>query len=213
MRSLNYVPSRRTLSLVGVVVGVLVVAVLGLLVWMYMDTQDRLDNSEQNTAALSSQLKELGVDPVVDVDTDDEPIAPAKPGPKGDRGEPGSPGTDGQDGDDGKSGRNGRDGIGRRGPAGPPGSDGADGQDGVGVSGADGTDGADGADGTDGKDGGPGPKGEQGDPGKNGNDGKDGRGIQTMTCDPESEQYVVTYTDGTSEPVQGSDCVADLLDP
>jgi len=34
-----------------------------------------------------------------------------------------------------------------------------------------------------------------------------------MTCDPESEQYVVTYTDGTSEPIQGSDCIADLLDP
>lgn len=96
-----------------------------------------------------------------------------------------------------------------------------------GQDGTNGTDGSDGADGADGKTGprGPGcveelgldqcrgpagPKGEDSTvPGPAGQDGAPGRGVATMTCDPESQTFVVTYTDGTSEPVAGSDCVAD----
>lgn len=101
-----------------------------------------------------------------------------------------------------------------------------------GPSGADGADGV-GQDGTDGQDGAQGPPpsveqvaaavasyctdgacaGPAGTDGTDGADGTNGRGIRFVTCDPDTEQFVVTFTDDTVQSVDGSDCVAALLDP
>lgn len=90
--------------------------------------------------------------------------------------------------------------------ANPP-SDGAPGQPGT-----DGTDStAPGPQGPVGGQGDQGPAGGDGQPGADGKDGStgaDGRGIASVTCDQDTEQFVVTYTDGATQPVEGSDCVA-----
>lgn len=98
----------------------------------------------------------------------------------------------------------------------PPGDDGRDG-----------TTGPAGGDGKDGKDATPemvdaaverycsvrgeciGPRGADGPTGPAGTDGAAGRGIASMSCDAETQMFVVTYTDGTSEAIVGSDCIAD----
>lgn len=96
---------------------------------------------------------------------------------------PPAPGRDGNDGAEGTKGEAGPQGPrGETGPQGPAGVDGAPGQPG-----ADGSDGADGIDGA------------PGDP---------GRGIASMSCDTDTQMFVVTYTDGTSQSIEGSDCVA-----
>lgn len=122
------------------------------------------------------------------------------------------------------------------GPAGEAGEAGADGRDGKdGLAGASGKDGKDGraitaakldgctlvvdfSDGTsrsmgpicgpEGVAGPPGPTGEPGEPGGVGPPGEPGRGVSSIACDVASEQLLVTYTDGSTEAVAGSDCVA-----
>lgn len=56
-----------------------------------------------------------------------------------------------------------------------------------------------------------GPKGEPGGQGPAGTDGAAGRGIASLTCDQSTQQLVVTYTDGTVQPIEGSDCVVDVI--
>ena len=58
-----------------------------------------------------------------------------------------------------------------------------------------------GAPGHDGEDGAPGRNGEDGEDGNHGTDGKDGRGIKSVTTDA-AGNFVVKYTDGTSETVK-----------
>ena len=48
--------------------------------------------------------------------------------------------------------------------------------------------------------------GTDGTNGTNGTDGNDGRGIASMSCNDEG-QFVVTYTDGESQVIDGSSCV------
>lgn len=112
-----------------------------------------------------------------------------------------------------RSGRDGQDGA-----VGPAGQAGVEGKDGRGVASAalDGcelvltyTDGASrrlgpicGADGAKGD---PGPAGPAGPPGE---PGGPGRGVTAVSCDAATEAFVVTYTDGTTQAVEGSDCVA-----
>ncbi len=114
---------------------------------------------------------------------------PGAAGPAGPVGPVGAAGRDGRDGVNGRNGRDGRDGR--------PGADGASGTDGL--------------DGTAGESGPTGPAGPQGPPGVDGKDGRDGvdgedgRGIDRTDCI--DGQWVVTYTDGTTQPVSGSSCV------
>lgn len=53
-----------------------------------------------------------------------------------------------------------------------------------------------------------GPEGPEGPAGAAGADGLPGRGVTSVTCDQTTEEFVVTYSDGTTQPVTGSDCVA-----
>ncbi|WP_218044411.1 collagen-like protein [Paramicrobacterium chengjingii] len=48
-----------------------------------------------------------------------------------------------------------------------------------------------------------GPVGPKGDTGSAGSDGKDGRGITTITCDTETLDWIITYTDDTTTTVDG----------
>ncbi|WP_210651355.1 collagen-like protein [Nocardioides sp. SYSU D00065] len=122
-----------------------------------------------------------------------EQVYAANPPPPGEDGDDGSNGTDGKTGDRGPSCVE-ELGLERcRGPQGPAGADGTPGPAGV--------DGAPGA---------PGPAGEKGDPGP---PGDPGRGIAVLSCDPETQMFIVTYTDGTTEPIVGSDCIADGVLP
>jgi hypothetical protein len=131
----------------------------------------------------------------------------------------GPPGSDGQDGLDGADGSNGQDGrtvrgprgfIGPVGPNGAPGSDGQDGSDGASVVGPPGPAGPPGATGETGS---KGDTGAAGSDGKDGADGEPGRGVRSVDCDPDTQQFVVTFSDDTTQVVDGSDCVASLLDP
>lgn len=141
--------------------------------------EQKLAEQEAAAAVLAEQLRQLGQQPAVEPE---DPPAPGQiipiPGPKGDRGESCIE------------------------EIGYPRCRGAAGDDG-----SSGTPGAAGQDGTDGA---PGPKGDKGDTGERGPEGpagpagSDGRGIQSVTC--EGGQFVVTYTDGTSQPVAGSSC-------
>jgi len=107
------------------------------------------------------------------------------------------------------------------GPSGAAGTNGTDGTDGRGIASAaldgcelvltftDGTTrrlgpicGPKGEPGAEGATGPEGPEGPAGPP------GPEGRGVTAVDCDPVTEQFVVTYTDGTQQPVAGSDCIA-----
>lgn len=138
---------------------------------------DRLDREEAALTALAEQLRQLGEQPVV------EPTDPPDPGQ--------IVVVPGPKGDRGESC------IEEIGYPRCRGAEGAEGSDG-----AAGLDGADGAPGPKGDTGERGPQGEQGPAGPA---GADGRGIQSVTC--EGGQFVVTYTDGTTQTVAGSSCV------
>ena len=167
-----------------------------------------------------------GAQAVVD-QTDVEPAQ----GPRGEQGPPGPQGIQGPEGDQGPRGFTGDEGprgfrgpigavgrtgdVGAPGPVGEPGSDGADGSDGLnGQDGATGPAGPKGEKGDKGDKGDPGAPGADGAPGANGADGAtgpagpEGRGISSVGCDPETEQFVITYTDGSTQLVEGSDCIA-----
>lgn len=182
---------------------------------------DDRDAARQEAGVIAGQSQQLAAcvkDPATDDcvkkaeeveqtidEADVTPIA-GPPGPPGADGQDGTDGLDGFDGEQGPRGPRGPRGfIGPVGPSGVPGEVGADGQSGPqGPAGPTGEPGARGADGE------PGAAGEAGQAGPPGQDGAPGRGIRSVSCDPESERFVVTYTDGTSEPVEGSDCVAGL---
>lgn len=115
---------------------------------------------------------------------------------------PFDPPQDGQDGVDGVDGKPGEKGD--KGDKGDPGDPGTDGEPG-----ADATappapqDGQDGAPGTPGQDGAPGAPGE---PGAAGAPGADGRGVADMQCSIQPDGngvWVVTYTDGSTDPDAG----------
>lgn len=188
------------------------------------------DAARQDADAVAGRSQQL-VECVRDVTTDDcraeaddveetiDDVKAGDPGPAGDDGADGQAGTDGDDGaagDDGQNGVDGQDGargprgqqgfIGPVGPDGPPGRDGDDG--------ASGQDGAQGPAGQAGDPGPRGPAGEPGAPGAAGQDGTPGRGVESVSCDPGTERFVVHFTDGTAQPVEGSDCVANtIVDP
>jgi hypothetical protein len=90
--------------------------------------------------------------------------------------------------------------IGPRGPEGPQGDMGLPGA--MGPAGPAGPAGAPGAPGADGAPGEPGPPGPQGEPGPPGADGAPGRGIASISCD-ESGDWVVAFTDGTQQNIDG----------
>lgn len=115
--------------------------------------------------------------------------------------------------------------IPKPGPTGPSGPEGAQGNDAPEITSAQILDGVtsycvarpggscDGQSGPVGPTGPPGAEGSPGAPGDAGPTGKPGRGIESTSCDEDSEKLVVHYTDGDSEQVAGSDCVADILPP
>lgn len=185
------------------------------------------DAAREDADAVAGRSQQL-VECVRDVTTDDcraeaddveetiDDVKAGDPGPAGDDGADGQAGVDGVDGDDGQDGIDGQDGA--RGPRGPQGFIGPVGPDGPpGRDGDDGATGQDGAQGPAGQTGDPGPRGPAGEPGASGpagQDGTTGRGVESVTCNPETERFVVRFTDGTSQPVEGSDCVANtVVDP
>jgi hypothetical protein len=190
------VPSRRTVTVLAWLVGVVVLLAL---VWLTARvatlsdrvTESRSDRSdlrhlvEQQGSALddaNAKLVQLGQEPVTQPET--PPSLPLV-----------------------LQGRRGLScveqlGLGVcRGPGGPPGLQGKPGKrgdDGATVAGPSGTDGATGPagpPGKDGKDGAPGPQGEQGPAGPA---GADGRGIASTNCGDDGH-WLVTYTDGTTQ--------------
>ena len=144
------------------------------------ENQKALTDANAKVTALSDQVEGLGKEPVV---------SPLPVAVTGDRG-PGP--TLGQvavaiqnyciaNGEcRGITGLHGVDGA--QGEGGPAGSDGQ-----TGATGSTGTDGKDGANGKDGAD---------------GTNGSDGRGIASMSC-ADSGQWVITYSDATTETVEG----------
>lgn len=143
------------------------------------------------------------------------------PGPQGPRGFVGVAGSDGVDGKtgaqgvDGSKGSDGADGANGVGKAGKDGATGLTGATGVsgkeGFNGAAGKAGADGKAGVDGKPGAtgpqglPGPVGPPGQPGIAGQPGSKARGIQGVTCNGTGQysNWLITYTDGTTQPADG----------
>lgn len=232
------IPNRNVLALVWGLATVIALGLLAWLVLTVITQSDRLDIAQVERGALSETNDRQGelltdqgaaLDEANDrceVAVDCRPVAvPGRDGLDGGNGTNGVDGLDGLDGESvtgpagprglrgfigpiGPGGLPGEDGAdGRSGAAGPPGESikgdpgdtGATGQDGesiTGPAGKDGTDGTNGGDGVDGVDGAAGAAGAA------------GRGIQSVTCDTATEQFVVTYTDGTTAAVEGSDCVA-----
>lgn len=142
---------------------------------------------------------------------------------RGSDGTNGSNGENGIDGSDGSAGVDGKDGAkGDRGETGPPPTDSqmlaavntycAD-QPGGNCRGAEGAKGEKGSTGDVGPTGPIGPEGPAGPPGSDGSTGatgEAGRGIISIACNPDSQKFIITYTDGTTAPVEDSDCVADV---
>lgn len=198
------------MGFVLVVMIVIAGVLFGVTVGLLLDRADQAEQSRDAVAGQSQQLVECVRDPATadceeeaaEVEQTIEDVDPPMPGPAG---ADGSDGLDGQDGTDGVDGTDGERGPrGQRGFIGPVGPGGQPGTDGL--------DGLDGGQGPVGPTGEPGPRGTDGSPGAPGQDGPpgaDGRGIRSMSCEPDTQRFVVTYTDGTSEPVEGSDCVAD----
>lgn len=177
---LRFVPSQRLVTGVLLLIPALVVGLVVLVIYLYVDTQDRLEASENRvaasettTAALADQLRSMGVEPTVDVDDVTEGTPVLVPGPPG---EPGGDGRDGIDGARGVQGQRGLPGIGRPGPPGPAGRNGADGRTVVGPAGPTGPPGPQGEPGV-------GQQGPAGEPGKDGSDGAPGTATPgTYTC-------------------------------
>lgn len=180
------------------------------------ETKANSEQAQANASALNKangKLRAKGVPTVA---------ASSVPGSTGAQGIPGPPGPPGPPGENGKNGA-----AGASGPAGAPGSDGAKGDPGVagitGSQGPSGVDGAAGENGIPGEDGEQGPKGDSGEqgpkgdtgpagekgdagtdgaPGKDGTDGKNGRGIDSISCG-DDDNWLITYSDDTSETVEG----------
>lgn len=158
---------------------------------------EETDNARQAAYTLAQQVAAECADPTKAqsmgslCSNANQIVKEGPPGPEGPVGPPGPPGANGKDGEDGlDSNVAGPQGI--PGPASTiPGPAGADGEDGL--DGSNGTDGADGEDSTV-----PGPPGAQGDPGPA---GSDGRGIQSVSCTNGNDEFVITYTDGTTQTV------------
>lgn len=161
------------------------------------DAQDDLEvdvaNLDNENDALASELDQAveefearGIDPPVQESEEimeDTPPLRGQPGEQGLQGEKGEKGEPGEKGETGAMGP-----TGLTGPMGPAGA--------AGPSGGQGEQGEQGEQGNDGPMGPVGPEGPI---------GPAGRGISSTTCNADG-QFVVTYTDGTSEVVAGSDC-------
>lgn len=157
------------------------------------DLRAELRQQESTSEALAEQIRSLGEEPVIEPETTQQEVTGdvqdrfvPVPGP---RGPAGTPGVDGD--------------VGPRGPAGEPGVGlpGTSGKDGSSVTGPAGSDGSPGEDGSAGPAGPPGKDGRDGSNGSDGAPGKDGRSITSVTC-PEQD-WVITYSDGTSDTVNG----------
>lgn len=202
----------------------------GVAIGLIADQRDDAETSRDAVAGQARQLADCVNDPATTqrdcekkAEQVEQTIAEAVPGPAGAAGAAGAAGDDGQDGSDGLDGPQGPTGpqgpIGPRGPRGfigPVGSTGAPGQDGAdGIAGQNGQDGAQGATGETGSTGPQGPAGDRGTDGRDGTDGADGsdgqpgRGVEQLDCNPDTQEFEVVYTDGTRQPIEGSDCVAD----
>lgn len=152
----------------------------------------KLQDQETKNAVLAEQVRGLGEVPAVEAD---DPPATGRvivvPGVVGPRGascieELGYPRC-----------------RGKTGPTGVPG--------GTGQTGQDGPTGAAGPAGPPGEAGPAGPQGPVGPAGPQGPKGEPGRGIERTDCI--DGQWVVTYTDGTTQPVAGSSCVVTPATP
>lgn len=163
---------------------------------------NQLEQTRQDNAALANQVRSLGGQPVAEGKPGDE----GPPGPQGPQGIQGSPGPQGPPGAPGKQGPIGITGQSPRcllEPSkcvGAPGSPGEDGK--AGADGKTGPAGPQGEPGPAGEAGPQGPAGPQGDPGAAGPAGAAGRGIADTDCLADGT-WRVTYTDGTSQIVQG----------
>lgn len=93
---------------------------------------------------------------------------------------------------------------GPQGPAGPRGFMGRPGQSIVGPRGAPGLTGPIGPTG---KPGTAGQNGSPGSPGRDGSNGSNGTGVQSVDCNPDTNHFVISYTDGTSQSVDNSKCI------
>lgn len=160
--------------------GIATVAVILVLVLAWQQSQDRheaeqrLAAAEVTSSALAAQVEGLGGDPVEEPAGSDQVVV--VPGPPGPQGPPGRDGLDGKDGAAGIPGNTG--------PEGPVGPTGDTGESGESIEGPQGETGA------------------TGETGPQGDVGPAGRGIVSMQCD--GQTLMVTYTDGTSEPVEGA---------
>ena len=183
---------RRVLKYAAIVLAVLIAAylisqVIALGVATQKSKDDRaelhakLSEQREKTSILADQVEVLGGQPITNPDDDkgfDRKLLVPVPGP---RGAAGKPGRDGEDSE-------------VPGPAGEPGAKGDPGLTPLAIPGPPGKDAPKPKDGKDGKD---------GKPGADGKPGKDGRGVKSITC--ESGQLTVTYTDGTSQIIDGAD--------
>lgn len=188
--------------------------------WLVVDRQiskGREEAATQSALSLAEQVQRACADPeniAADLEVvcahaeevAEDPVKagpPGPPGPEGPQGPRGVQGPRGSQGPTGPSGRDGRDGVdgqpGPAGPAGPPGADGADG--------------ADGKPGPPGPEGPQGPVGPEGPQGPAGRDGDDGRGIASISCDTDTDDWTVTYTDDTTETIDGPCRVQTVPDP
>lgn len=207
------VPSTRTLAVLAWVVGLLVLGLVAYLLLSlsrlggdYDQLEERADTGRADRADLREDLTEqqaaldkanrrlinAGEQPVTEPDLPQqgEQGLPGLRGLscveelgltacQGPRGATGRQGKGGQDGEDGRTvvGPQGEPGESVTGPQGPPGES---------ITGP------------------PGPKGDTGPAGANGAPGKDGRGITAVRC--VDGVFVVDYSDGTSQTVEGSQC-------
>lgn len=197
MRRLGFVPSQRLINSVFALAGALAVGLLVLLISLYMRTADRLDASETTTAALAEQLRQMGVEPEVEVDDDGAAVV------RGPRGATGPAGPQGQTGRTGPRGFIGP--VGPSGPLGLRGRTGAQGETGAtgdaGQSGATGQTGPAGPQGPQGERGEQGPRGETGPAGPAGAPGVDGQpGPSCPQGSTPQERTVITAENPLGEP-------------
>jgi len=183
-----------------------VVVIGGVVAWILsrvLDLQDIAEQSQQGSQArqeainvlsddvrvLRDQVRDLGSIPEVPPPEQrvDELPDIARPGPVGPAGAAGAAGPQGPRGFPGLPGRDGLPGgVGPAGPAGPTGNSGPQGD-----TGATGETGSAGTTGTTGPAGPAGPA------------GADGRGIVNIACDTTTDDWTITYTDRTTQIVEG----------
>lgn len=206
MSTSEHVKPRHALKSLGIAVALAVVlaGIVGTTAFFW----NQLERARADTAALAAQVRELG----------GQPVATAKPGQRGDQGPPGPQGPQGVPGPQGPPGAPGSPGpvgvtgqsprcllepskcVGPKGSAGEQGEQGKQGQQGE--PGKAGPAGPQGEPGAPGETGPQGPAGPQGDQGPAGPTGAQGRGIADTDC-LEDGTWRISYTDGTSQIVQG----------